>query len=105
LPRILPNPFNPGTNIRYSIASGAVYGTGSAAVRVAVFDVLGREVAVLVDAVQTPGTHAVRFDAAGLASGMYICRLQVCPSESVPGSNAGIGAGSYTDQRKMILLR
>jgi photosystem II stability/assembly factor-like uncharacterized protein len=63
-----PNPFNPGCDIRYQLpASGTVH--------LAVYDLLGRNVATLVDGEQLPGTHAVRFDARGLASGVYLCRL------------------------------
>jgi hypothetical protein len=44
-------------------------------VRLAVYDVLGREVAVLVDGVQSPGRHEVVFDARNLASGVYVYRM------------------------------
>jgi hypothetical protein len=78
-----PNPFNPATTIRFSVpaaggipgASGEIYGSGQMLVRLAVYDLLGREVAVLVDGPATPGTHAVRFSAARLASGCYVARL------------------------------
>jgi len=46
-------------------------------VRLVVYDVLGREVAVLVDEVQRAGTQQVRWDAAGVASGVYVARLEV----------------------------
>ncbi|MDX1547900.1 MAG: alpha-amylase family glycosyl hydrolase [Rhodothermales bacterium] len=63
-----PNPFNPETTIRFTVpAPGPV--------RLAVYDVLGREVAVLVDAVLPAGPHAAAFDAAGLPSGPYLYRL------------------------------
>lgn len=66
-----PNPFNPSTQIRYGVPT-------QSAVRLEVFDVLGRRVAVLADqqAVQ-PGRHSVTFDATRLASGVYIYRLSV----------------------------
>ncbi len=64
-----PNPFNPSTVIGYQVS---VFGK----TRLAVYDVLGREVAVLVDATLPAGEHEVRFDAAGLASGIYLVRLQ-----------------------------
>ena len=63
-----PNPFNPATVITYRLE---VEGR----VSVKVFDVLGREVATLVDAVQPGGTYQVTFNAGGLAGGFYICRL------------------------------
>jgi ELWxxDGT repeat protein len=76
-----PNPFNPSTNIGYTIASskeqvaGSMKQVGMERVRLAVYDLLGREVAVLVDGYQTPGEHHVMFDARSLASGVYFYRL------------------------------
>ena len=64
-----PNPFNPTTVISYRLS---VVGD----VRLSVHDILGREVAVLVDGTQPAGSHQVRFDAANLASGVYLVRLQ-----------------------------
>jgi hypothetical protein len=63
-----PNPFNPATIIRYRVP---VAGT----VRIVVYDMLGREVAVLVNERKDPGTFMIPFDAAGLASGAYVYRL------------------------------
>lgn len=65
-----PNPFNPATVIGFqlSVASRA---------RLSVYDVLGREVAVLVDGMMDVGEHRVRFDADRLSSGVYLYRLQV----------------------------
>ncbi len=64
-----PNPFNPTTIIRYSVPVVSD-------VRLAVYDILGREVAVLVNEERAPGSYDVRFDASGLASGVYVYRLQ-----------------------------
>jgi len=64
-----PNPFNPGTNIRFELNLPAD-------VRLEVFDVIGRRVAVLVDSRMTSGSHEVRFDASALSSGIYFYRLQ-----------------------------
>jgi hypothetical protein len=72
-----PNPANPTTTIAYvvqSVASGRPSAV-SGKVRLAVYDLLGREVAVLVDGVQAPGRHQVVFNAANLASGIYVYRL------------------------------
>ncbi len=64
-----PNPFAGTTTFEYALPeSGAVY--------LAVYDLTGRQVAVLVDAVQTADTYRVTFDAAGLASGVYVTRLR-----------------------------
>lgn len=59
-----PNPFNPSTRIRFML-------TVASQTRVSVYDLLGREVAVLVDAPMPAGSHSVAFQAGGLASGAY----------------------------------
>jgi photosystem II stability/assembly factor-like uncharacterized protein len=64
-----PNPFNPTTVVRYQVP---VAGT----VRLVVYDILGREVSVLVNERKAPGSYSVRFDATGLASGVYLYRIQ-----------------------------
>jgi uncharacterized repeat protein (TIGR01451 family) len=63
-----PNPFNPQTTVRFETPE-------SGRVRLSVHDVLGREVAVLVDGVIGAGSHDVTFDAADLPSGTYMARL------------------------------
>jgi len=78
-----PNPFNPSTRIEYRIAN-------KEHITLKVFDVLGREVATLVDEIKDPGEHAVTFDAATLSSGVYFYRLQ---------------AGSFHDTKKLILAK
>jgi len=65
---IYPNPFNATTRISYEVPA-----TGK--VKLAVYDVLGREVAVLMDGMQTAGTQNVTFNGANLASGVYFVRL------------------------------
>ena len=64
-----PNPFNPETTIRYALPQAGE-------VRLAVYDLLGHEVAVLVDRSKPAGNHTVRFGADNLASGLYVYRLQ-----------------------------
>jgi len=64
-----PNPFNPSTTITFSLPEAGP-------VKLEVFDLLGRRVGLVVDGVMPPGTHAVPFDAADLAGGMYLCRLR-----------------------------
>jgi hypothetical protein len=78
-----PNPFNPSTVISYTLKS-----TGNA--RLLVYDLLGREVVVLVNGVQAAGLHTVSFSAARLTSGVYFYRLE----------NAGT-----TITKKMMLLK
>ncbi|MGD0339168.1 MAG: T9SS type A sorting domain-containing protein [Bacteroidota bacterium] len=63
-----PNPFNPTTMISYSLSKKGM-------TRLSVFDVLGREVAVLVDEVQNPGSYNVTFLANNLSSGIYFYKL------------------------------
>ena len=64
-----PNPFNPQTTIEYSLAQGAN-------VRLAIYDMMGREVEVLVNGHRPAGKHTVRFDASHLASGSYLYRIR-----------------------------
>lgn len=78
-----PNPFNPATTIKYSIPEGRV-------VNIKVFDILGKEVAVLTNEFQNAGTYTVQFDGSSLPSGMYIYRIQ---------------AGAFTESRKLMLLK
>ena len=63
-----PNPFNPTTGIRYQV-------TGHSNVRLVVYDILGREVAVLVNERNVPGSYEVRFNGAKLSSGVYFYEL------------------------------
>jgi hypothetical protein len=77
-----PNPFNPATTIQYSVP-------GTQHVSLKIYDVLGREVATLVNEVKQPGYYAVTWDASGCSSGVYFYRLE---------------AGKYVDTNKMILL-
>jgi mannosyl-glycoprotein endo-beta-N-acetylglucosaminidase len=79
-----PNPFNPTTSIRYEINSTQL-------VELTVYNVLGKEVAALVNREQNPGTYSVTFDASSLSSGVYFYVLK---------------AGSdFVQTRKMILLK
>ncbi len=64
-----PNPFNPLTQITFELAE-------SGFVRLAIFDVLGREVAELVNEVRSSGIHSAQFDASMLSSGVYVYQLQ-----------------------------
>ncbi|MDX1531501.1 MAG: ScyD/ScyE family protein [Rhodothermales bacterium] len=63
-----PNPSAAAITLRYELARPA-------AVRLVVYDALGREVAVLADGAHAAGPHTARFDGAGLPSGVYLCRL------------------------------
>ena len=78
-----PNPFNPTTKIRYSVASDC-------SLILKIYDVLGREVTVLVNEEKKPGTYEVKFNASNLSSGIYFYK---------------ISAGNFQQTRKMILLK
>jgi len=65
-----PNPFNPKTAISYKLLANSF-------VNIRLFDVLGREVAVLVNEIRAAGTHTVHWNASPLPSGVYYCRLSV----------------------------
>jgi hypothetical protein len=78
-----PNPFNPTTVVRYQLPVVS-------SIRISVFDLLGRELTVLVDEVKQPGEYEVTFDGNNLANGVYLCRMQ---------------AEGYVSTRKLLLLR
>jgi hypothetical protein len=78
-----PNPFNPTTNIRYQIPDIRY-------LKLAVYDLLGREVGILANGMGEAGNHTVVFNASGLASGVYYCRLQT---------------DAHFETQKMILVR
>ena len=78
-----PNPFNPSAEIAFDLPEATD-------VRLAVYDVTGREVARLADGPTGAGAHRVRFDATGLPSGVYLYRLE---------------AGSFAATERMTLVK
>ena len=80
-----PNPFNPSTTIKFSIPNLQF-------VTLKVYDILGRELATLVNEEKLPGNYEVKFNGNGnnLSSGVYFYRLQ---------------SGSYSDTKKFILMK
>ena len=95
-----PNPFNPTTVIRYQLPAVS-------SVRLAVYDLLGRELTVLINERKAPGSYEVKFDGAGLASGMYFYRLSVSPlvrRDLVTQERDG-QAGDFVQTRKLLMLR
>jgi len=78
-----PNPFNPLTTIHYDLSHDAC-------VTLKIYDLLGHEAAVLVNEYQSQGGYDIRFDASGLAGGIYIYKIQ---------------AGHFEDTNKLILLK
>jgi photosystem II stability/assembly factor-like uncharacterized protein len=78
-----PNPFNPQTTIRFEVIE-----TGR--VKIVLYDLLGRELRLLTDEIRKPGIYSVSFSSAGLSSGVYFYRIQ---------------AGSYSESKKMVILK
>lgn len=78
-----PNPFNPVTQIRYSIEKAGD-------VTLKVYDVLGRQVAELINTNQAPGVYTVNFNAESFASGVYLYKIE---------------SGSFRETKKMILMK
>jgi hypothetical protein len=97
-----PNPFNPKTGVRFQVPAlsgvegsgvreGGIRGQGpGVSVKLTVYDLLGREVAVLVDERKVPGSYEVSFDGSGLASGAYFYRMT---------------AGSFVQTKRLMLIR
>lgn len=77
-----PNPFNPSTSITYAVGSTSGQSPAAKRVRLVVYDLLGREVAVLADGDKVPGTYRAEFNGATQASGVYICRMRAGGSVS-----------------------
>ena len=71
-----PNPFNPATRIRYALPEPA-------SARLTIYDVLGREVSLLVDRQQAAGVYEVTFEAGDLPSGVYFYRLVTGPFSEI----------------------
>lgn len=78
-----PNPFNPSTNIRFALPSAAN-------VHVAVYNLIGQEIAELVSGQLSAGYHEVEWDASNVNSGIYFYKIQ---------------AGDFTEIKKMILMK
>ena len=87
-----PNPFNPSTTIKYNIPSlgKGLSAGGGLSVQLKVYDILGNEIATLVNEQQPAGVYEINFNSNKLASGVYLYKLQ---------------AGGFTETRKMILMR
>jgi hypothetical protein len=85
-----PNPFNPTTTISFQLSVVSY-------VKLAVYDALGREIAVLVQEEQQPGIHLVHWNASSVASGVYFSRLDARP--------VGGNAIAFVQIRKMVLVK
>lgn len=85
-----PNPFNPTTTIEYTIPVGGENLLSQQSVKVIVYDILGKQVAELVNQKQSPENYRITFDASGFSSGIYFYQLST---------------GEFKQTKKMILLR
>jgi len=85
-----PNPFNPTTNIKFGVPENS-------SVKIVIYDIIGREVATLVNENYTPGYYTMPFNATTLASGMYIYRMT---SQSLNGDQK-----LFTNTKKFMLLK
>lgn len=83
LTQISPNPFNEKTTISYAVAN-------EGPVKIALYDLLGREIALLVNGFKKPGIHTVELNAANLSSGIYFCHMQ---------------AGEFDTSQKLLLTK
>jgi hypothetical protein len=78
-----PNPFNPTTNFTYEISKAGF-------VSIKIYDILGREVATLVNEVKQAGSYPATWNALNAGSGIYFCKMQ---------------SGSFSATKKMILMK
>ncbi|HEY9167165.1 MAG TPA: phospholipase D-like domain-containing protein [Candidatus Kryptonia bacterium] len=85
-----PNPFNPSTAISYQLSAVSF-------VTLKVYDILGREVAALVNGSQVAGTHLITFDGSRFASGVYFYRLSA--------RSLSYGNQHFTETKKLVLLK
>lgn len=85
-----PNPFNPLTEISWKSAVKKLNDDNIARNSLKIYDVLGNEVATLVDDFRPSGTYQIKFDASNLTSGVYLYELKV---------------GEYSDRKKMLYLK
>jgi hypothetical protein len=84
-----PNPFNPSTVIEYQVPKASK-------VKLLIYDMLGREVATLVDGVNDAGYHTVTFDGSRLTSGIYFARIIASPLS---------GEQPFVQVRKMLMIK
>jgi hypothetical protein len=85
-----PNPFNPSTKIKYTIPASLNPSKGGTLVQLKVYDILGKELAVLVNEEKQTGDYEIDFDGSNLSSGVYFYRLN---------------AGQFSDAKKLLLLK
>ncbi len=90
-----PNPFNPGTVINFSVPAVLSNGNGSL-VQLKIYDVLGNEIASLINEVKLPGNYSAEFNAAGLSSGVYFYRITIFSNSE---------SRIFSQTKKMVLIK
>ncbi|MCX6136787.1 MAG: T9SS type A sorting domain-containing protein [Ignavibacteriales bacterium] len=96
-----PNPFNPSTTISFSLPTKSF-------VTLKIFDVLGKQVSEVVSEELLPGNYSRQWNASNMPSGMYFYRLSAVPMarrDLVPSYGRNGQAGSFTETKKLLLLR
>ena len=78
-----PNPFNPNTQIKFDVLYGGL-------VKIKVYDITGREAAVLLNEIKSPGSYSISFNAGSLSSGIYFYTME---------------AEGYFEAKKMVLIK
>ena len=78
-----PNPFNPNTQIKFDVLYGGL-------VKIKVYDITGREAAVLLNEIKAPGSYSISFNAGSLSSGIYFYTME---------------AEGYFEAKKMVLIK
>ncbi|MBU1113492.1 MAG: T9SS type A sorting domain-containing protein, partial [Bacteroidetes bacterium] len=89
------NPFNPTTTIKYSIPNNVKGETSN--VKLIVYDILGNEVATLVNENKSAGNYEVKFDASNVASGVYLYRIAIHSDK--------LQSGSFAQTKKLMLMK
>ncbi len=92
-----PNPFNPSTMIEFALPNDSK-------VKLTVYNQLGQQIATIADGEYSAGIHRLNFNGADLASGVYYYRIAI-NSRSGFISSGGSNTGSYTETKKMILMK
>jgi hypothetical protein len=94
-----PNPFNPTTTISYQLPVNSH-------VTLKVFDILGREVATLVNEQRSAGSYSVQWNASRFSSGVYLVRMEAHPTDNARAGSTSSGSGKNSSAtRKIVLMK